>query len=426
VQMLKEMHDSKTAGHQGVRRTLAKVMGSFYWIGMYGDVVRYVETCHHCQISKIDRRARMGEPRALPIPEAPWDMVHMDWITGFPQSPEGFDAILVFICALIGMVHLQACKKTDTAKDTAKHFVKNVVRLHGMPISIVSDRDVRLRAHFWRALQQRLGTDLRFTTAHTPNSNGKVERVNAALGDVLRSMGSFAGKEWAQNLDLAEFAINGSESSATGLTPFFSNLARELRVPANLGTPNLDVPAAEELADAMFATITHTRDTIERAKRKYEKENAGSRRPVEVFNAGDQVLLSTKNLNLKVVARKLTSKLVGSFKILAPLAHATNPNAVWLQVPRAFEIHMPINLKDVKRYYSSPARLGGLVNETVEPIIVHGEERFEVEEVLAERMHHRKRQVLVKWAGFGLLSATWEPIQNISLVFVERFRGNDA
>ena len=87
-------------------------------------------------------------------------------------------------------------------------------------------------------------------------------------------MGSFAGKEWAKILDLAEFAINGSESSATGLTPFFANLAREPRVPANLGKPSLDVPAAEELADAMFATITHTRDTIERAKRKYEKETA--------------------------------------------------------------------------------------------------------------------------------------------------------
>jgi len=122
VQILKEMHDSKTAGHQGVRRTLAKVIGSFYWTGMYGDVVRYIETCHRCQISKIDRRARMGEPLALPIPEAPWDMVHMDWITGFLESPEGFDAILVFICALTGMVHLQACKKTDTAKDTAKHL----------------------------------------------------------------------------------------------------------------------------------------------------------------------------------------------------------------------------------------------------------------------------------------------------------------
>jgi len=101
-------------------------------------------------------------------------------------------------------------------------------------------------------------------------------------------------------------------------------------VPANLGKSNLDVPAAEELADVMFATITHTRDTIERAKQKYEKENTGSRRLAEVFNTRDEVLLSTKNLNLKVVARKLTSKFVGPFEILVLLAHATNPNVVRL------------------------------------------------------------------------------------------------
>jgi len=186
-----------------------------------------------------------------------------------------------------------------------------------MPISIVSDWDVRLRAHFWRALQQRMGTDLRFTTAHMPNSNGKVEHVNAVLGDILRSMCTFAGKEWERNLILAEFAMTSSKCSATGLTPSFVNLAREPQVPANLGKPSLDVPAAEELADAMIATITHTRDTIERAKRKYEKENAGSRRPVEAVNASDQVLFSCKNLNLKMVACKLTSRYVGPFKILA-------------------------------------------------------------------------------------------------------------
>jgi len=90
-----------------------------------------------------------------------------------------------------------------------------------MPISIVSDQDVHLSAHLRGILKQRLVTDLQFAMWHTPNPNGKVERVNAVLGDVLESMGLFAGKEWAQNLDLAEFAINGSESSATGLTPFF-------------------------------------------------------------------------------------------------------------------------------------------------------------------------------------------------------------
>ena len=92
---------------------------------MYDDIVTYVDTCHKCQISKINRRARMGAPRALPVPNAPWDVVHMDWITGFPESQEGYGAILVFICALTGMVHLQACNKTDTARDTAHHFVQS-------------------------------------------------------------------------------------------------------------------------------------------------------------------------------------------------------------------------------------------------------------------------------------------------------------
>ena len=90
IEILREMHDSKTAGHMGTRRTLAKLMGNFYWKGMYGDCVKYVESCHRCQVSKIDRRARMGEPRALQVPAAPWDVVHMDWITGLPRSPEGY------------------------------------------------------------------------------------------------------------------------------------------------------------------------------------------------------------------------------------------------------------------------------------------------------------------------------------------------
>ena len=225
---------------------------------MHADVTRYVETCHICQTAKEDRRKRAGDPRALQVPEAPWDVVHLDWISGFQKSAEGYDSILVFVDALTGMVHLQACTKADTSKDTAHHFVKNVVRLHGMPRAVVSDRDIRLRAHFWRALQQRLGTELRFTTAFTPNSNGKVERVNAVLGDVLRSLCNFAGKNWAEQLRLAEFAINGSESRITGLTPFFAIYAREPRVQANLGHPRLDVLSAEEFADTMFATVTHT------------------------------------------------------------------------------------------------------------------------------------------------------------------------
>ena len=143
----------------------------------------------------------MGDPRTLEAPQLPWQNVHMDWLSGIPPDKEGRDTILVFIDALTGMVHFQACKKTDTSKDTARHFVHNVVRLHGMPEVVVSDRDIRLRANFWRALQARLGVDLRFTTRHNPNANGKVERINLVLADVLRSLCSFSGQDWSENLD---------------------------------------------------------------------------------------------------------------------------------------------------------------------------------------------------------------------------------
>ena len=422
VEILEIVHDSKLAAHGGRHRTLARAMRDYYWTGLYSDVVRYVETCHKCQVSKGERRARMGDPKALDIPHQPWQCVHMDWITGFEKSPEGFDAILVFIDSLTGMVHLQPCKKTDTAKDTARHFVHNVVRLHGMPVSVVSDRDIRLRAHFWRALQQRLGTELRFTTAHTPNSNGKVERMNMVLGDVLRSLCSFSGKNWADNLDLAEFAINGSENRATGWSPFFANYARELRTPADIGKPAWQVPAATEFADAMFATVTHTRDALEKAKRKYEQQLRHKRRPTEKFKPGDKVLLSTRNLDLKLEARKLTSKFVGPFKILAPPKADTNPNVVWLETPHNFKIHMPVNVKDVKRYKERPASLGGPQELVPEPILINGHDSYEVEEILAERVHRRQRQVLVKWTGFHLLEATWEPLGNMPTAVIDAWR----
>ena len=426
VPFLQAAHDSKLAAHAGIHRTLARAMGNYYWKGMYADVTKYVHTCHTCQLAKVDRRMRQGEARALPVPEAPWDSVHLDWITGLPKSARGFDAILVFVCALTGMVHLQACQKTDTSRDTAGHFVHNVVRLHGMPRSVVSDRDIRLRAPFWRALQQRLGTELRFTTAHTPNSNGKVERVNAVLGDVLRSLCEFKPKDWVDHLDLAEFAINSSENRSTGFTPFFANFAREPRVPTNLAQPRLDVPAAEQFADAMFATITHTRDALERAKRKYEQDMAGKRRKTEAFRPGDKVLLATRNLNLHTVSRKLLSKYVGPLEVLPPPATCSNPNVVYLKVPRTLKIHQPINVKDVKRYHTRTAEFGGPPEEMPEPLIVDGEDLYEVEAVLAERVSRNKRQVLIKWTGVDLLSATWEPIENIPQACLDEFRGLQA
>jgi hypothetical protein len=192
-------------------------------------------------------------------------------------------------------------------------------------------------AHFWKSLQERLGTELRFTTHHHPQAKGKVARANATLTEVLHSMCDWAGKDWRQHLDMAEFAVNGSASSVTGMTPFFSNFAHEPRTPANVGHPRLNEPAVDEMADAIFAAITHTRDAMQQAKQACKKQ--GRRGALEKYQAGDKVLLSTSTLNLRVRG-KLTSKFVGPFEVMPPPAHATNPNVVWLKVPCTFRVHM--------------------------------------------------------------------------------------
>ena len=94
-------------------------MANFYWSGMRSDVNRYVQSCLRCQSAKENRQARLGEPTALTVPQNAWDVVHLDWITGLPKSPDGSDAILVMIDSLTGMLHLAACKKEDDSRKTA-------------------------------------------------------------------------------------------------------------------------------------------------------------------------------------------------------------------------------------------------------------------------------------------------------------------
>jgi hypothetical protein len=135
---------------------------------------------------------------------------------------------------------------------------------------------------------------------------------------------------------------------------------------------------------------------LQRVKKAYEKQ--GRHGALEQY----QVLLSTSTLNLRVrintpkskVCGKLSSKFVGQFEVLPPLSHATKPNVMWLKVPRTFHIHMPINVKEIKRYISREADLEGPLEVPPEPIVVNAADHWEVECVLAELTKDRQRFVL--------------------------------
>ena len=186
---------------------------------MKHDVHKFCDKCLVCKKAK-SKVMPHGLYTPLPVPEHPWIDISMDFVLGLPRSKGGKDSIFVVVDRFSKMAHFIACKKVDDACHVVDLFFKEVVRLHGLPRSIVSDRDSKFFSHFWQTLWGKIGTKLLFSTTCHPQTDGQTKVVNRTLSTLLRVVIKKNLRTWEECLPHVEFAYNRVVHSTTQMSPF--------------------------------------------------------------------------------------------------------------------------------------------------------------------------------------------------------------
>ncbi len=227
LEVLQWGHTSPLAGHSGMERTLDFVQRRFWWPEMLRDVRSFVQACPVCAQQKSSNQRPAGLLHPLPIPQRPWSHISMDFITGLPVS-EGNSVVLVVVDRFSKAAHFIALPKLPSAKDTAEIVLQNVVRIHGIPVDIVTDRGPQFMSRYWRAFWSLFGSSVSLSSGFHPQSNGQTERVNQELEKYLRCFTSHQPSSWSRFLVWAELAHNTLRSSSvnSGLSHHCSSVKK--------------------------------------------------------------------------------------------------------------------------------------------------------------------------------------------------------
>lgn len=204
----------------------------------------------------------------------------MDFVLGLPKTQRGNDSIYVVVDRFSKMAHFIACKKINDATHIENLFFSEIVRLHGLPISIVSDRDTKFVGHFWRTLRKKLGTKLSFSSAYHPQMDGQTEVVNRSLGNILRSLVHQNPKQWDLELAQVEFAYNDTPNRSTGMSPFhivFGMHPRGVYELRDLGKHEARSASAEDFAEQMQKLQEKVKGKLQESSKRY-KQSADLRR----------------------------------------------------------------------------------------------------------------------------------------------------
>ncbi|GAU40783.1 hypothetical protein TSUD_26630 [Trifolium subterraneum] len=310
--ILEEAHKSGFSIHPGSTKMYHDLKKNYWWPNMKTEIAEFVSRCIVCQQVKIEHQKPTGPLQPLEIPEWKWEHITMDFVTGLPRNQKGEDSIWVIVDRLTKSAHFIAVKSTYRASRYAEIFLEEIVKLHGVPVSIVSDRDPTFTSHFWRAFQKAMGTRLRMSTSNHPQTDGQSERTIQTLEDMLRACILEDGGNWSKHLHLIEFAYNNSYHASIGMAPYEALYGRKCRTPlcwTEVGDKGVLGP---EIIQETTLKIKSVKEHMRVAQSRQKSYADHRRRPIE-FEEGDHVFLR--------VTPKLGLRGVFKTKKLAPRMH---------------------------------------------------------------------------------------------------------
>ena len=367
LEILTKYHEKPAAGHLGIKRTLELITRNFWWPKIKEDVTKYVNSCQSCARNKINRHRKYGLLQPLDTPERPWKSIEIDFLCGLPDS-KGYTVIMVVVDRFSKMIHLIPFKQIPDAKQTAKAFMNNIFKLHGLPQDIYTDRGSQFTSALWNEFMHLLKIKNNIATTDHHETVGQVERCNSFIEQYLRAYSrAYYHDDWIDWIYLAEFAYNNSVNESTKETPFFINYGFHPSMDEFFLLPQMDTNF--KYIKNVNTSFNHIKDVLLRSKELYKRHADKKRLEPPVFKEGDLVWVQTPpSLNIEDYS-KLSPCKYGPYKVL----EALDNNNYKIDLKRSpFPKHHPIfRISELEPFIPTPPeyRKRRSHNESIKDII---------------------------------------------------------